>query len=85
MLPFQLHMKADVHERVVYESAEQVRRVIVERGLDRLLKDEVVVPLKRKKTWDWLTDDFFTRFSERAALLSDRYTEFDDCVWHGSY
>jgi hypothetical protein len=30
------------------KSSEQVRRIIVERGLDRLLKDEVVVPWKRK-------------------------------------
>ena len=36
--------------RVIYETSEQVRRIIVERGLDRLLKDEVIVqqPVKRK-------------------------------------
>jgi predicted phage terminase large subunit-like protein len=30
---------------------------------------EVRSKLVRDKTWDWLTDDFFTRFSESAGLL----------------
>jgi hypothetical protein len=48
-MPYQIHMKADPAEsRVVYESVEQVRRIIVERGLDKLLRPDVVVPMKRK-------------------------------------
>ena len=49
VLPMQLHMKTDAQPRIVYETSEQVRRIIVERGLDRLLKDEVVIPLPVKR------------------------------------
>jgi hypothetical protein len=50
VMPLQINMKSEARERVVYESSEQVRRIIVERGLDRLLKDEVVVPMPRRKS-----------------------------------
>jgi hypothetical protein len=34
VLPLQINMKAEAETTVVYESVEQVRRVIVEQGLD---------------------------------------------------
>ena len=48
VLPLQVNMKVEPERTVVYESVEQVRRIIVERGLDKLLRDDVVVPMKRK-------------------------------------
>jgi predicted phage terminase large subunit-like protein len=32
-------------------------------------REEANSPTIREKTWDWMMDDFFTRFSERGALL----------------
>ena len=39
--------------------------------IDDLMKGraEASSPTTRDKTWDWLTDDFLTRFSEHAGLL----------------
>jgi hypothetical protein len=47
-MPYQLNMKTDVAEPRVYESVEEVRKEIIERGLDKLLRPEVVIPMKRK-------------------------------------
>ena len=48
VLPLQVNMKTEPERTVVYESVEQVRRIIVERGLDKLLRPDVVVPMRRK-------------------------------------
>jgi hypothetical protein len=47
-LPLQINTRIEAEPAVVYESVEQVRRIIVERGLDKLLRPDVVVPMKRK-------------------------------------
>jgi predicted phage terminase large subunit-like protein len=53
-----------------------VRGSITGEGLDLGVIDDPIKgheeaksPLIRDKTWDWLTDDFMTRFSDHAALL----------------
>lgn len=53
-----------------------IRGQIVGEGLDLGLiddpiksREDAMSELIREKTWSWFTDDFFTRFSEEAAML----------------